>query len=69
LIDFIHALRRDRLADPESWENPTLARYLDALAAWPEGPDASFAHFDEAVPLLPSWQVFGEMLLAAKIYE
>lgn len=48
--------------NPASWENPTLDRYLDAMAAWLE--DSGKAH-DRP----PSWELFIEMLEAAKIYE
>ena len=69
LIAFIEALRQALLSDPDSWENVSAEHYLDALAAWLEGPDQSFAQFGELVPLLPSWRFVGKMLLAAKYYE
>ena len=69
LINFISALRHDLAADPAGWENLSLDHYLDALAAWLEGPDESFVHFGEPVPLLPTWRFMGKMLLAAKYYE
>ncbi|HTI97382.1 MAG TPA: hypothetical protein VL527_00660 [Dongiaceae bacterium] len=48
--------------NPNSWENPTLDRYLDSLAAWLE---ASGKKADRT----PSWDLIIEMLEAAKIYE
>jgi hypothetical protein len=48
--------------NPDSWENPTLDRYLDGMAAWLED---SGRKYDR--PL--SWDVVIEMLEAAKIYE
>ena len=33
LATFVAALRRDLLGSPDDWENPTLERYLEALAA------------------------------------
>jgi hypothetical protein len=52
-------LREDR----ESWENPTLEGYLDALERWLD--DYGRSH-----PLVePSWEFIGFMLQSAKIYE
>ena len=68
-IAFVSALRRDLLRDPDGWENPTLDRYLDALAAWGEDLDGFFANRGEPTPTEPSWRLFGMMLLAAKYYE
>lgn len=57
---------RDLLVDlkenPESWENPTLDRYLEALGAWLE---AAGKKQDQS----PTWDLIVDMLEAAKIYE
>jgi uncharacterized protein YbjT (DUF2867 family) len=69
LIAFIEALRQDLSSDPEGWENVSLDDYLDALAAWLDGPDEVYARFGEAMPLEASWRFVAKMLLAAKVYE
>jgi hypothetical protein len=46
----------------DSWENPTLDRFLEAMAAWLE--DSGKKH-DEP----PSWELIIRMMQAAKIYE
>ncbi len=48
--------------DPDSWENPTLDRYLEGMAAWLED---SGKKNDQP----PSWDLVIQMLEAAKIYE
>ena len=42
------------------WENPTLERFLEALAAYTE---------DAELPEQPSWRSFAQVLAAAKAYE
>jgi hypothetical protein len=69
LVDFIHALRADLLARPDEWENPTLERFLEALAAWTGSMDAAYQNTGREVPDQPSWKVLGDMLMAAKMYE
>jgi hypothetical protein len=42
------------------WANPTLERFLEALAAYTA---------DAELPEQPSWQTFATILAAAKVYE
>jgi hypothetical protein len=69
LVRFIHALRQDFLDNPDTWENDTLQRCLDALAAWINDMDGYFQNRDEPIPSQPSWQLIGQMLIAASMYE
>jgi hypothetical protein len=61
-IEAIHKLCSDLQRNPDSWENPTLERYLEAMGAWLEG------YGNKANPP-PSWELIIQMLEAAKIYE
>jgi hypothetical protein len=38
-VKFVRDLRDDLIMNPDRWENPTLDRYLDALAAWDQDMD------------------------------
>ncbi len=62
LAQFVRALLGDWHADAGGgWENPTLERFLEALAAYAEdagGPDGP-----------PTWRAFAELLAAARDYE
>ena len=69
LADFVQALRDDLMTDPQSWENATLERFLEALAAWIRDMDGSFQNEGMSMPMQPSWRLVGDMLLAAKLYE
>jgi hypothetical protein len=46
----------------DTWENPTLDRYLEAMAAWLDS--AKNKQIKE-----PSWELIGDMFKAGKIYE
>lgn len=58
LDDLLHDLSRD----PDSWENSTLERYLEAMHAWIDG-------YGKKYDPPPSWEFIINMLEAAKIYE
>jgi len=69
LVEFIEALRNDLVQRSNEWENPTLERFLGALAAWTADLDGYFQNRGEQVPSEPSWRLVGNLLYAAKIYE
>jgi hypothetical protein len=53
----------------EDWENPDLARYLGALAAWIDDMDGYFKNQNLSTPEQVDWKLFGEILMAARRYE
>lgn len=61
-VKTLEALIESLQANPDEWENPTLERYLDAMAAWLNS--AKLREVRE-----PSWELFCQALEAAKIYE
>lgn len=62
LARFVRALIADWQADAGGdWENPTLERFLEALAAYAEDAGA-----DDAPP---GWRTFAEFLAAARNHE
>ena len=64
LARFVLMLSRDAEARPEEWENPSLPRFLEAMAAWiGDTEDAARGS------TRPRWRTFAEMLLAARVYE
>lgn len=66
-VAFVHQLRADLVANPERWENVSLASYLEAVAAWVE--DSAGSMYDEAQLPAASWRWFSHVLLAASTYE
>jgi hypothetical protein len=68
-IDFTRALLNDLNERPEQWGNADLLSYLEALCAWVEDMDGYYLNRGEPIPKDPNWMVFGQILLAARIYE
>ena len=62
VLKTLDALLDDLSTNEESWENPTLERYLEAMRAW-----LSDSGKKQDQP--PSWEFISDMLKAAKIYE
>ena len=58
----MYQLIADLSANPEGWENPTLDRFLEAMAAWLDS--AKMSQVSE-----PSWNLICDLLEAGKIYE
>lgn len=70
LEDFVAFVRRLSEDGGESWENPTAARYLEALAEWVESSFVSSGVPMHGIPRPePSWSAFAMMLIAATQYE
>jgi hypothetical protein len=69
LVQFVAALRVDLERNVESWENPSLDRYLDALSAWINDMPGWFQNRGEAEAAQPDWSLVAQMLYAATIYE
>jgi len=69
LVTFIQELAEDLNRNGTSWENPTLDRFLAALASWLEDSSAYYENQGRPVPETPSWRDVAEMLMAAKMYE
>ena len=67
--DFVDRLRQDLLTRPENWENPTLDRFLEAMAAWVAASDGYFRNIGQPYPDDVNWSFFAGVLLAARIYE
>jgi hypothetical protein len=69
LARFVYALREDLLDNDQAWENPTLDRFLEALAAWCNDMGGYFQNQGIAEPDQADWKLVGRMLFAASTYE
>ena len=68
LIAVIAHMRTDLAANPEDWENPTLDRFLESMAAWLSEFPQSYLNTRQPVPG-PDWRFVADVLLAARVYE
>lgn len=69
LVSHIRSLHDDLLTGGDQWENPTLERYLEALAAWTEGSPDWYRGFGQELPPDGDWKLFARALSAAVVYE
>lgn len=65
----VHEMHADLLAHPDEWENPTLDRYLDALAATLDALESLHVNRGEQLPDQPTWRLAAELLVKASGYE
>ena len=68
-IRFLEEMSREREHDRESWANPGLAGYLDAIARWTENMERAARNTGMKVPENPNWQFIATLFHIGKIYE
>jgi hypothetical protein len=61
-VAFVRALSADLYDNPDTWENGSLERFLEAIAAWAE-------KRGKPMPQGLDWKALGDMLMAAKVYQ
>jgi hypothetical protein len=65
----VEQMLEDLHAHPNEWENATLDRYLEALAALLAALPRAYIHHGEPFPEQPTWKLLAEALVAASGYE
>lgn len=68
-ISFVHLLIQDHKDNHSKWENSDLESFLGAIAAWVDDIEGYYQNKGLPLPLQPDWNVFGQILAAARIYE
>ena len=69
LADYILTLRDDFARRGQEWENATLDRYLEALAAWISASPNWYRNFGQELPRDGDWKFMARALSAAVVYE
>lgn len=69
LSAFILEMHASLLAHPDKWENRTLPRFLEALAAVAQSYEQGCMNMNVPLPPDEVWPAMAEMLHAAQIYE
>jgi len=67
--EIVQRMLNDLVAHPDEWENATLVRFLEALAASLEALPSGYANRGERFPETPTWRIFAELLVMATGYE
>jgi len=65
----VEQMLADLRSHPSEWENSTLERFLDALAASLEAIPQGYTNRGETFPTQPNWKIFAEALVMASGYE
>ena len=68
-ISLVHLLVQDLKENPNEWESNDLESFLRAIAAWVEDMNGYYQSQGLPLPHQPDWKLFGQILVAAKIYE
>jgi hypothetical protein len=69
VVAIVEQMLADLKAHPDEWENGTLERFLDALAASLDALPPLHANRGEDMPDQPTWKTIAEVLVMATGYE
>lgn len=69
LAVFMENLKQDLIEHPEAWENADLHSFLDAMQSWVKAMEWCYKNHGKEMPNLPTWQMFGDILMGARVYE
>jgi hypothetical protein len=69
-IIFLEKLVGDYHQNKDSWENPTLERFLEAMCAYAKDIQGNYDFLKLNIDAnTPTWTVFAHILSGAKVYE
>ncbi len=68
-IKFVGQLIKDLKNNPETWENPNLDNYLEAMQSWVEDMEGWENNLSIDISTMNVWQLMANILFASKIYE
>jgi hypothetical protein len=69
LAAFVRKLHQDFLQQGDTWENNTLATFLEALAAWVHDSPGLYQNLGKEFPAGGDWTFLAHALQAAVVYE
>jgi hypothetical protein len=69
-VAFAKAFLENFRHHPEEWENDSLESFLVGLAGFAQNSEGYYVNIGAAIdPAAPTWRLFADILLAARIYE
>lgn len=68
-IKFVGELIKDLKNNPETWGNPNLDNYLEAMQSWVEDMEGWENNLSIDISTMNVWQLMANILFASKIYE
>ena len=68
--NFIDTLRQDLKTNPSTWTNKNLDDFLEAMNRYTQDIDGYYKNTNQNINAdTPSWRVFANILMGAKVYE
>lgn len=69
-LELLNLLGRDATLNLKEWENDTVERYIKAMSAWAKSMENYYCGQSIDIDTSkPSWGLFADLLLAARVYE
>lgn len=69
-VKFVRLLIKDLSDNPQDWENKSLENFLEALSSYSEDIQGYYDNMKLGINAEdPSWRVFADLLMGARIYE
>ncbi|MFH8576604.1 hypothetical protein OHB11_35820 [Streptomyces zaomyceticus] len=69
LVALVRELHQDYLRRGHEWENQSLDRFLEALAAWMDDSPGAYRNAGKQLPEEGDWTFLARALHAATVYE
>lgn len=68
-VQFMSSLINDLKDNSGKWENKSLSNYLEAMQSWVQDMEGYYLNNNLPIPKDINWNVFADILMAARIYE
>lgn len=68
-VRFLELLAQDFRNNPNDWGNKSVESFLEAAASWTEDMEGYYQNTNSLIPQNINWNVFANILMAAKMYE
>lgn len=69
ILTLISSLITELESNPSAWTNKTLLSYLEAMQSWIDDMEGFYVNNKLPIPKNISWNIFADILIAAKMYE
>jgi hypothetical protein len=68
-VEFMEMICGDFRKNYSEWENSKLEGYLEALHAYSNDVDGYYKNMNQENLNIPTWKLFADIIIGAKIYE
>jgi len=68
-VEFMEMICDDFRKNDREWENSKLENYLEALHAYSNDVDGYYKNMNQGNVNIPTWKLFADIIIGAKMYE